>query len=188
MSLSLVRHAPRIAALGLLVLVAACSSDKPPVQDFDEFMAQQEAAKSKWTESAFTLPTGAPQDADIAGYSTSPNDTLAYGIDVKSVTVTDDGVVRYVSVIRSKQGARNLTYEGLHCSTFETRLYATGSPDGKWTPARVSEWRPIRPYGPTGYQGVLYRDFLCNDKGPAGNAKAIVQNLRFPKPMDATSR
>ncbi|VVE37077.1 hypothetical protein PNO31109_03954 [Pandoraea nosoerga] len=171
---------PALTALTALTLLAACSSVSQPVQDFDEYLAQQEAAKGKWKEAAYSLPTSAPQDADLISFPTLPNAALDYAIDAKSVQVTEDGVVRYIAVIRSKQGARNVSYEGMHCATFESRLYATGRPDGTWAPARNSEWRPIRPYGATAYQGILYRDYLCQDKTPLGSAKDIVQNLRYP--------
>jgi hypothetical protein len=177
------RRAPRLAALvplAALTLLAACSSMSEPVQDFDEYLAQQEAAKGKWKEAEYAMPTTAPQDADLVSFPTLPNASLDYAIDAKSVQVTDDGVVRYIAVIRSKEGARNVSFEGIHCSSFESRLYATGRPDGTWAPARNSEWRPIRPYGATAYQGILYRDYLCHDKTPMGSAKVIVQGLRFP--------
>ncbi|AJC15019.1 CNP1-like family protein [Pandoraea sputorum] len=181
---SIARRAPRLAtlvSLAALTLIAACSSVSQPVQDFDEYMAQQEAAKGKWKEAEYKMPTAAPQDADLISFSTLPNATLDYAVDAKSIEVTrDDGVVRYIAVIRSKSGARNVSYEGIHCSSFESRLYATGRPDGTWAPARNSEWRPIQPYGSTAYQGILYRDFLCQDKTPYGSAKDIVQNLRYP--------
>ena len=184
MRLSLVRRAPRLTALAplaALALMTACSGTMQPVQDYDEYVAQQEASKGKWKEAEFTLPAKAPQDADLVSFPTLPSATLDYAIDTKSVQVTDDGVVRYVAVIRSKQGARNVSFEGIHCSSFESRLYATGRPDGTWVAARNSEWRPIRPYGATAYQGILFRDYLCRDKAPLGDAKEIVQNLRYPK-------
>ncbi|WP_449412000.1 CNP1-like family protein [Pandoraea soli] len=184
MRLSLVRRAPRLTALAplaALALMTACSGTMQPVQDYDEYVAQQEASKGKWKEAEFTLPAKAPQDADLVSFPTLPSATLDYAIDTKSVQVTADGVVRYVAVIRSKQGARNVSFEGIHCSSFESRLYATGRPDGTWVAARNSEWRPIRPYGATAYQGILFRDYLCRDKGPLGDAKEIVQNLRYPK-------
>ncbi|BDD92562.1 lipoprotein [Pandoraea sp. NE5] len=184
MRLSLARHAPRLTALAplaALALMTACSGMMQPVQDYDEYIAQQEASKGKWKEAEFTLPAKAPQDADLVSFPTLPSATLDYAIDTKSVQVTDDGVVRYVAVIRSKQGARNVSFEGIHCSSFESRLYATGRPDGTWVAARNSEWRPIRPYGATAYQGILFRDYLCRDKAPLGDAKEIVQNLRYPK-------
>lgn len=184
MRLSLVRRAPRLTALAplaALALMTACSGTMQPVQDYDEYVAQQEASKGKWKEAEFTLPAKAPQDADLVSFPTLPSATLDYAIDTKSVQVTADGVVRYVAVIRSKQGARNVSFEGIHCSSFESRLYATGRPDGTWVAARNSEWRPIRPYGATAYQGILYRDYLCRDKAPLGDAKEIVQNLRYPK-------
>lgn len=184
MRLSLVRRAPRLTALAplaALALMTACSGTMQPVQDYDEYVAQQEASKGKWKEAEFTLPAKAPQDADLVSFPTLPSATLDYAIDTKSVQVTADGVVRYVAVIRSKQGARNVSFEGIHCSSFESRLYATGRPDGTWVAARNSEWRPIRPYGTTAYQGILFRDYLCRDKAPLGDAKEIVQNLRYPK-------
>ena len=184
MRLSLARRAPRLTALAplaALALMTACSGMMQPVQDYDEYIAQQEASKGKWKEAVFTLPAKAPQDADLVSFPTLPSATLDYAIDTKSVQVTDDGVVRYVAVIRSKQGARNVSFEGIHCSSFESRLYATGRPDGTWVAARNSEWRPIRPYGATAYQGILFRDYLCRDKAPLGDAKEIVQNLRYPK-------
>ncbi|VVD76090.1 CNP1-like family protein [Pandoraea soli] len=184
MRLSLVRRAPRLTALAplaALALMTACSGTMQPVQDYDEYVAQQEASKGKWKEAEFTLPAKAPQDADLVSFPTLPSATLDYAIDTKSVQVTADGVVRYVAVIRSKQGARNVSFEGIHCSSFESRLYATGRPDGTWVAARNSEWRPIRPYGATAYQGILFRDYLCRDKAPLGDAKEIVQNLRYPK-------
>ncbi|MDN4575440.1 hypothetical protein DBB29_15445 [Pandoraea cepalis] len=184
MRLSLARRAPRLTALAplaALALMTACSGTMQPVQDYDEYVAQQEASKGKWKEAEFTLPAKAPQDADLVSFPTLPSATLDYAIDTKSVQVTADGVVRYVAVIRSKQGARNVSFEGIHCSSFESRLYATGRPDGTWVAARNSEWRPIRPYGATAYQGILFRDYLCRDKAPLGDAKEIVQNLRYPK-------
>lgn len=184
MRLSLARRAPRLTALAplaALALMTACSSMMQPVQDYDEYVAQQEASKGKWKEAEFALPAKAPQDADLVSFPTLPSATLDYAIDTKSVQVTTDGVVRYVAVIRSKQGARNVSFEGIHCSSFESRLYATGRPDGTWVAARNSEWRPIRPYGATAYQGILFRDYLCRDKAPLGDAKEIVQNLRYPK-------
>ena len=182
---SFARRAPRLVALAplaALALIAGCSSmSQQPTQDLDEYLAQQQASKGKWKEAAFAMPTKAPQDADLVSFPTLPNATLDYSIDAKSVQVTNDDVVRYVAVIRSKQGARNVLYEGIHCASFESRLYATGRPDGTWAAARNSEWRPIRPYGATAYQGILYRDYLCRDKTPLGSASEIVQNLRYPK-------
>ncbi|GAB3627231.1 hypothetical protein PTE30175_04599 [Pandoraea terrae] len=183
MTRHLLRRAPRLVSLCLLAGAAiATHAIASPEDDLTEYLQQQEQAK-KFTESAFTLPA-APQDADLVSYPTSANATLNYAIDAKSISVTPEGVVRYVSVIRSNQGARNVTFEGVRCETFEYRLYATGRPDGKWAPARVSEWQPIRPYGPTGYQGVLYRDYFCRDKGPLGSPKVIIQGLKYPKALD----
>lgn len=182
-------RAPRLVSAGLLASAAIATlaphAWADPSDGLAEYFQQQAQAKA-FNETPVTLPTAAPQDTDLIRYPTSPNAALDYAIDAKSITVTPEGVVRYVSVIRSQQGARNVTYEGLRCETFEYRQYATGRPDGTWVSSRNSAWQPIRPYGPTGYQGILYRDYLCKDKGPLGEPKAILQELLYPKPTDPT--
>jgi len=48
-------------------------------------------------------------------------------VDGASLSVADDGVVRYTLVARSRQGAESVSFEGIRCSSGEYRLYATGA-------------------------------------------------------------
>ncbi|AKJ69982.1 hypothetical protein PATSB16_00430 [Pandoraea thiooxydans] len=176
------RPLPALLWLGIAMTASCAALAQPspgPGPGYDEYMAKK-AATDKWKESPYTLPA-APKDSDLLTY-TVPNGSrdLNYAIDAKSVSVGKDGVVRFTSVIRSTQGARNVTFEGIHCNTFEYRIYAIGQPDGTWSNARGSHWQVINGYGPTAYQSALYNDYFCDNKMVTGSAADIVQNMRYP--------
>lgn len=65
-------------------------------------------ADPDWKEGAAEMPA-APQDAGLRSFdigSTSPN---AFFVDEQSVSVGEDGVVRYTLVVRTPGGAENVT-------------------------------------------------------------------------------
>src|SRR5215207_2503732 len=72
-----------------------------------------------------------------------PESALRFGVDPASVVLTSDGVVRYVVVATSDSGAVNGLYEGIRCSTAETRLYARHNPDSGWVPVKDGQWRSL---------------------------------------------
>lgn len=52
-------------------------------------------------------------------------------VDAATLSVSDDGIVRYVLVARSPGGVDNVSLEGMRCATSEVRIYALGR-DGAW--------------------------------------------------------
>jgi hypothetical protein len=50
--------------------------------------------------------------------------SLKYGIDPATLSVTPEGVVRYVIVASSADGGQNVMYEGIRCSAGQHRVYA----------------------------------------------------------------
>lgn len=79
-------------------------------------------------------------------------------VDPRSLTVTPEGIVRYVLVARSPSGAQNVSYEAINCRSAEYRLYATGRADGAWQ-REESPWRSIG--SRTLAQRVLMREYFC---------------------------
>lgn len=177
-SLNLTRAVFAVAMLAIAAGTLAQTNDND--NDLDAYFAKKEAARKNWQESAYTLPP-APQDSDLATYPVSATTTLTFAVDTKTLTTTPDGLVRFTSVITSPQGARNVTFEGIRCETYEYRIYATGNPDGTWIPSRDTAWHRIRGYSANGYQGALYRDYFCENKLVRGSAKTIAHNLRYPQ-------
>jgi hypothetical protein len=77
--------------------------------------------------------------------------------------------VRYVLLVLTPQGARNVTYEGMRCETRERRIYASGRQDGSWSKARNNEWVRIQDVYANRQHAALFLEYFC----PIGN---IVQD------------
>jgi hypothetical protein len=142
-------------------------------------IAQEETEEdaAPWAESAVVLPVF-PGDADLIEFGLDRPTANRYYIDPRSIWVAPEGVVRYALVIVSSGGARNLSYEGLRCETRERRLYATGRADGTWARARRSDWLPLSHDGPSRYQLILDRRYLCPNRIAVRSAEEGIRALR----------
>ena len=57
--------------------------------------------------------------------------TIKFGIDPDSLTISKDGIVRYVVVAAAESGSRTAMFEGIWCRTGEVKVYARSGSDGK---------------------------------------------------------
>jgi hypothetical protein len=102
-----------------------------------------------------------PQAENLIPFIVSATTDNQFMIDGESLNVSGNGVLRFTLVIVSPSGARNVSYEGMNCSTGERRLYAFGRPDGTWSKARNDQWTRIaREHAQSPPCGALYRVFL----------------------------
>lgn len=99
-------------------------------------------------------------------------------VDTESLRVDSDGVVRYVLVVLTPGGARNVSYEGMRCETREWRIYASGRSDGTWSKARRAEWLPIRDEYVNRYHAALFLDYFCVGGVIVDNVEAARKALR----------
>ena len=146
------------------------------------FLRDDEPATEPREESAVVLPA-APKKDDLLRYDVSASSTMSFAVDAKSLSVTDDGVVRFTSVIVSPSGASNVSYEGVRCRTAERKLYASGRPDGSWNAFPDATWKRISSAGSNSYHATLLQDFFCDGDSVAGKAPAIVERLKRKKPV-----
>ena len=79
----------------------------------------------KWEEVAVQLPAS-PKESSLQPFYVSATTDNRFWVDLDSVSVGSDGVVRYTLVVRTGTGAKNVSYEGMRCETRERRLYAFG--------------------------------------------------------------
>ena len=121
----------------MLFAILAALSWRPAVADFEEDFNDK-----KWQEVVVQLPA-APQQENLLPIYVSAATDNEFFVDGSTLTVTADGVVRYVLVVQTAGGARNVSFEGLRCETRERRIYASGRPDGSWSKSRNNEWRRI---------------------------------------------
>lgn len=112
-----------------------------------------------WAEGAFEMPAY-PKPEHLISFPVGIRSDLTFAVDGETLSVGSDGVIRYVLVVVSAQGARNVSFEGMRCQTAERRLYATGRSDGTWAMARSAQWMKIG--GGRGNHHVeLFANYFC---------------------------
>jgi len=140
-----------------------------------------------WKEGEYALPA-APGEASLRPFfvsSASPNRFL---IDEDTLSVSDDGVVRYVLVVRTPGGAQNVTFEGIRCGAGAWRIYATGRPDGEWVPTRNGDWRPIVDTSYNRSRAALALDYFCDGPAPPRDRAEVLRRLHDSgRPHDASN-
>lgn len=121
--------------------------------DFDEEV-------QPWKEIEAQLPA-MPKVADSIPLFVSAATDNEFFVDPKSVSVGEDGVVRYSLIVRSSGGALNVSFEGIRCSSHEKKLYAFGRPDGSWSRNKYAKWSPIEYKDRNRQHHMLFDDFFC---------------------------
>jgi len=127
-----------------------------------------------------------PKANNLVEFYVSTVATNRFYVDSASLSVSADGEIRYTVVITSAAGARNVSFEGIRCTSGERRLYAFGRPDNSWSKARNSVWVPINPVGSSRYQYVLMRDYFCPDGIVTRETSRIIEALKGGKPLSGS--
>ena len=117
-----------------------------------------------------------------AGLLRFPTDWTSHAVlvDQRTLAIGDDGVVRYVLVVRSPSGAESVSFEGLRCTTGERQTYAYGrkaGDGGTWSAARNTGWVVIADRGINRYYFEFWRDVFCDGK-QVEPRRTILENLK----------
>jgi len=167
------------ACAAVVLVLTGCSGDAPTPKDDSAFVYLLDRT-SNWKEDAVSTLPPLPAASDVLSFQVSNLSPLNYGVDAKSLTVGEDGVVRFTAVITSPAGAHNVYYEGIRCDTYEWRLYAAANDSGTdWDRSVANNWQRIPNSELNAYQSALYVDYMCQSKMPTGIAKEIVQRIRY---------
>lgn len=121
--------------------------------DFDE-------NAKPWQEVQAQLPAY-PKEANLIPFVVSSATSNRYYVDYPSVSVGEDGVVRYTVVIRTQGGAENVSFEGMRCASGERKIYAFGRPNGEWSRNRYASWEGIKDRQATSYHRELFNSYYC---------------------------
>lgn len=130
--------------------------------------------EKKWVELDAKLPDF-PNPQNLIEFDAGAATRNRYYIDGASLQVGEDGVVRYVAVVKTAGGATNVSYEGLRCQTKERKSYAFGRGEDAWAKSRNPDWQAIRPGS---YQAVLFREYFCPNRIVIGKAEEGVAALK----------
>ncbi len=140
--------------------------------------SDEDVEESRWKESQVQLPAW-PQPENLLAVYVSAATQNEFFVDGSTLSVTSDGVVRYVLVVRSPGGATNISFEGMRCETRERRIYASGRPDGSWSKSRGEEWKRIRDTGANRYHVALFADYFCPEGVIVRNVEEAQNALRL---------
>jgi CNP1-like family len=160
-----------IVPAAICLMLAACASDTPVQSDWERAQETQ-----NWREDRVALPPY-PKASNLVELVVDADPDFHFLADPTSLSVGSDGVVRYVLVARSPEGAENVSFEGLRCRDGEYKIYATGRGDGTWLEARAPRWRPIEQRAASWHR-TLANDYFCPKRQPLRNAAEGVNALR----------
>lgn len=99
-------------------------------------------------------------------------------VDRESLFITEDRTIRYALIIESPSGVRNVSYEGMRCSTAEVKTYAWGTSEGKWYAAKQPQWQQIRVDRINGQHETLYERYFCQAATGMRTAADIVRVMQ----------
>ena len=157
-----------------LALVSAVA-DAQPAPKSPYFPGQGEG--QPWDEQKPQLPPF-PKEEDLVRIQVDGGHNFDFFVDLQSVSVGRDGVVRYTLVARSVGGATNIAYEGIRCKGRERKLYAFGRVDKTWSAARNPQWASISDLPVNLLQGTLHDAFFCPARIIVRDAEEARRRLR----------
>jgi hypothetical protein len=156
------------------VLAASVS---PALAQWLEWDADFDADKKPWKEIEARIPSY-PGAGDLVPFEVGVASPHRFYVDARSLSIGEDGVVRYTLVVKAAGGAANVSFEGIRCELRQQKFYAVGRPDGSWVRARNPQWRRIEGPDLNPHHYMLYAEFLCSGKQPYKSVKEVLQLLR----------
>jgi len=135
-----------------------------------------------WEEIEAELPL-APKAEDLLHFYVGPTATQKFSVDAKSLSIGKDGVVRYTLVAVSSGGAKNISFEGIRCASFEKKIYALGREDGTWARSRRDQWEGIVRSKVNRQHAALALDYFCSGLTIMGNEKDMLQRIKSGKTL-----
>lgn len=172
-------------AIVATLLLVSMSATQAANRDWDgETSPRRDYGEDEpWAEQGVALPAY-PDAKHLIGVPVQiVGSNLDMFIDERSLMVGDDGVVRYVLVLRSPSGAENVFFEGIRCATRELRSYAYGSSRSTWQSTDTA-WTPIQDTGMGRYRDQLYRYYLCRPAMGTVTRPEMLQRMRYGVPRE----
>ena len=179
---SLAERHVRPAGSALIVAAALAASVTPALAQWREWDADFDEDRKPWKEIEARIPSY-PRAADLVPFEAGAASPHRFYVDARSLSVGEDGVVRYTLMIKAAGGATNVTFEGIRCELREHKYYAVGRADGNWVRARNPQWRRIEQQDVNRYHFVLYSDFFCSGKQPHRSVREVLQLLKSGAPV-----
>ena len=104
---------------------------------------------------------------------------IKLGVDPATVHLGPDGVVRFVSVMRSTSGsAMSANYAAIRCVTGEYKLYARHYANGGWRMVQTPEWTPLSRDDASRYALRIAEAGACREASSNISTAQILKDLQ----------
>ena len=173
-----------------LTSLASCALIVPLMafaQPVSIFSGDDDAEKKEFIEREVKLPPF-PKDGSLLQFDPSAANSNRFFVDADSISIDDDGTVRYTLVVKTPGGGENISYEAIRCETTELKAFAFGRRDGTWSNARAPAWRKIRYQDVNRQHGVLYAHYFCPDGAPIASVKDAINRFKYGVPYGQPPR
>ena len=173
-----------LTSLASCALIAPLMASAQPVSICP---GDDDAEKKEFIEREVKLPPF-PKDGSLLQFDPSAANSNRFFVDADSISIDDDGTVRYTLVVKTPGGGENVSYEAIRCDTTEQKAYAFGRRDGTWSNARAPVWRKIRYQDVNRQHGVLYAHYFCPDGAPIASVKDAINRFKYGVPYGQPPR
>ena len=107
--------------------------------------------------------------------------SLRFGVDPATLSITPDGIVRYVMVAINATGSVTAMYEGIRCASGEVKTYARSNASGQWSGVKDPQWQDWNDKLPSHHAFALARQGACEGRAASGSSVAdVVKALKNP--------
>ena len=137
----------------------------------------EEFEDQEWKEQVTKLPPF-PKSESLVEVMVVGRGEFSFFVDLASIDIGNDGVVRYSVMARSAGGAENVSFEGIRCRTRERKIYAIGRGDKSWAQARNPAWSGISSSQRNPYHADLADRYFCPQRSPVFDAAAAIRNIK----------
>lgn len=164
-----------------LVALSAMLMAPPAIAQWKDWDYELDQEKKSWQELQAQIPSY-PKPGNLLRFDAGANTANVFFVDSASVSVGDDGVVRYTLMIKTGGGATNVSFEGIRCDTRELKIYAFGRPNSDWSRARDTRWREIMFREINNHHLTLFREHFCPTRKTIATVAQILQTLKYGPP------
>jgi hypothetical protein len=167
-----------VLVAGLAASVGALAGGANPFNPQAAPSRYVEPEKKPSQEAEVVLPAYPDDKARWLRFETTAETRNRFFIDQESLSIAEDRTIRYALVIESPSGVRNVSYEGMRCSSADIKTYAWGTSEGKWYAAKEPQWQPIRVDRMNGQHETLYERYFCEAATGMRSASDIIRVMQ----------
>lgn len=131
-----------------------------------------------WVESPPPPPPAFSKE-NLIPISMPPYVSVKVGLDPASLSVGDDGVVRYVIVMTNASGQSSAVYEGIRCASDEVKTYARLGAAGQWNLLANPSWKGLGENMPSRHAFAFARQGACENR-LATSVAEVIAALKAP--------